>query len=100
MQICLEPCWVELVSTFEVMQPEKQVWKARTRQELTCRSGEPFEPSSVYNVLKVMTNSAAMFTKGKQENAEKFLTCLLNKMKEEMVTAINKYRKNTTTLVS
>ncbi|XP_067931748.1 ubiquitin carboxyl-terminal hydrolase 10-A-like [Watersipora subatra] len=82
---------VEFVNAFEVMQPEKQVEKARTRREL--RFGEPFEPSSVYNVLKVMTNSEAMFTKGKQEDAEEFLTCLLNKMKEEMATAINKYRK-------
>ncbi|XP_067932068.1 ubiquitin carboxyl-terminal hydrolase 10-A-like [Watersipora subatra] len=82
---------VEFVNAFEVMQPEKQVEKAKKRREL--RSGEPFEPSSVYNVLKAMTNSEAMFTKGKQEDAEEFLTCLLNKMNEEMVTAINKYRK-------
>ncbi|XP_067951841.1 ubiquitin carboxyl-terminal hydrolase 10-like, partial [Watersipora subatra] len=78
---------VEFVNAFEVMRPEKQINQAKKM------FGEPFEPSSVYNVLKAMTNSKAMFTRGKQGDAEEFLTCLLNKMNEEMVTAINKYRK-------
>ncbi|XP_067931754.1 ubiquitin carboxyl-terminal hydrolase 10-like [Watersipora subatra] len=78
---------VEFVNAFEVMRPEKQINQAKKM------FGEPFEPSSVYNVLKAMTNSEAMFTRGKQGDAEEFLTCLLNKMNEEMVTAINKYRK-------
>lgn len=47
--------------------------------------GIPFEPSYVYTVLK-NTSSAGVFSiEGRQEDAEEFLSCLLNGISDEML---------------
>lgn len=48
-------------------------------------SGVPFEPSYVYTMLK-NTSSAGVFSiEGRQEDAEEFLSCLLNGISDEML---------------
>lgn len=46
--------------------------------------GKSFEPNSMYNVLSVIQNNS-VFTMGQQEDAQEFLTCLLNGLNDEMV---------------
>lgn len=46
--------------------------------------GKPFEPSYMYNMLSVIQNNST-FTMGQQEDAQEFLTCLLNGLNDEMV---------------
>lgn len=66
--------------------PDKQGEKGKGKP--TLRKGDPFEPKSVYDVLTVMKTSDDTFQRGKQEDAEEFLTCLLNKLHEEAAEAI------------
>ena len=84
-------CRVEFVNEFHEMKPERQSEKGKRKRDL--RTGEPFEPSSVYNVLTVMKTSENTFQRGKQEDAEEFLTCLLNKLHEEIGEAIKENEK-------
>lgn len=46
-------------------------------------TGEPFEPSNVYKMLLIIQSSLS--TKGRQEDAQEFLSCILNGMHEEML---------------
>lgn len=43
--------------------------------------GKPFEPSSMLSVIQ----GNSLFTVGQQEDAQEFLTCLLNGLNDEMV---------------
>lgn len=45
--------------------------------------GEPFEPSYVYKMLSAIQSSLS--AKGRQEDAQEFLSCILNGMHEEML---------------
>ncbi|XP_065211966.1 ubiquitin carboxyl-terminal hydrolase 10-like isoform X2 [Planococcus citri] len=49
--------------------------------------GKPFEPSYMYNMLSVIQNNSS-FVMGQQEDAQEFLTCLLNGLNDEMVELI------------
>lgn len=59
--------------------------KSRSREDLSV--GNPFEPSSVYKVL--LESESFKVKEGRQEDAEEFLSCLLNMLEEEMRTLIN-----------
>lgn len=48
--------------------------------------GPPFEPSSIYNMLTLIKSNLS--EKGRQEDAEEFLGCVLNGAHEEMESAI------------
>lgn len=63
----------------------------RRRKDL--KLGEPFEPSGIYNVLTTMKTADNTFQRGKQEDAEEFLTFILNKLHEEMGESIKQYKE-------
>ncbi|XP_013409690.1 ubiquitin carboxyl-terminal hydrolase 10 isoform X2 [Lingula anatina] len=49
--------------------------------------GKPFEPVNVYKMLQLIKSNN--FMHGKQEDAEEFLSCVLNGLHDEMLAAIN-----------
>lgn len=51
---------------------------------IDIHSGVAFEPSYVYTMLK-HTSAAAFSVEGRQEDAEEFLSCLLNGINDEML---------------
>lgn len=51
------------------------------------RPGEPFEPVGVYQMLRKV-NTTLSIKQGRQEDAEEFLSCLLNGFHEEMIAAM------------
>lgn len=63
--------------------PNEQPSSRKGREN--CR---PLNPTIVYDVLPAMKSAANMFQRGKQEDAEEFLTCLLNTLHEEIGEAI------------
>ena len=66
--------------------PRKDRVHRRNEDTLTdVHCGVPFEPSYVYTMLK-NTSSAGVFSiEGRQEDAEEFLSCLLNGISDEML---------------
>lgn len=48
-------------------------------------SGVAFEPSFVYTMLKHTSAAGAFSVEGRQEDAEEFLSCLLNGINDEML---------------
>lgn len=58
---------------------EKAARKMDSFQELV--PGKPFEPNSMLSVIQ----GNSLFTVGQQEDAQEFLTCLLNGLNDEMV---------------
>ncbi|XP_064610884.1 uncharacterized protein LOC135475070 [Liolophura sinensis] len=81
---------VEFVNEFYPMQlkPVEKIEKGKKKvivQELI--PGPAFEPANVYKMLQVMESSSS-FKGGKQEDAEEFLSFVLNGLHEEMAAAI------------
>ena len=79
---------VEVVREFGPLQEDfrnQKRDKSRSREDLPV--GNPFEPSSVYKVL--LESESFKVKEGRQEDAEEFLSCLLNMLEEEMRTLIN-----------
>ncbi|GFQ92680.1 ubiquitin carboxyl-terminal hydrolase 10 [Trichonephila clavata] len=54
--------------------------------------GSPFQPDFIYDMLRDLKSDCL---KGQQEDAEEFLSFILNGMHEEMVKIIKNYEKNT-----
>lgn len=48
--------------------------------------GQPFEPVYIYNMLSRLKLNAF---EGRQEDAEEFLSCLLNGLHDEMLAAVS-----------
>lgn len=69
--------------------------KRRGKNEVRC--DKPLEPSAIYEVLPMMKSAENLFLHGRQEDAEEFLTCVLNTLHEEITEAIkqNKEAKGT-----
>ncbi|XP_011498862.1 PREDICTED: ubiquitin carboxyl-terminal hydrolase 10-B [Ceratosolen solmsi marchali] len=49
------------------------------------QSGVPFEPSYIYTILKNTSSAGVFSVEGRQEDAEEFLSCLLNGISDEML---------------
>ncbi|XP_054707677.1 ubiquitin carboxyl-terminal hydrolase 10-like [Uloborus diversus] len=60
----------------------------QSQQELQV--GQPFQPDFIYDMLKDLKSDCL---KGQQEDAEEFLSFILNNMHEEMVKLIKNYEK-------
>ncbi|XP_066596871.1 ubiquitin carboxyl-terminal hydrolase 10-A-like isoform X2 [Prorops nasuta] len=64
--------------------PKKE--KKRTQDLVaTIQSGSAFEPISVYRVLRHTVAAGHFSIEGRQEDAEEFLSCLLNGINDEML---------------
>jgi ubiquitin carboxyl-terminal hydrolase 10 len=77
---------VEFVNNFSYKQVkafEKQTENAKGTVKLDIKCGQPFEPVQVYKMLQVIDYEA--FKHGQQEDAEEFLSCILNRLHDEMV---------------
>ncbi|KAK3596874.1 hypothetical protein CHS0354_029053 [Potamilus streckersoni] len=77
---------VEFVNQFSQMsKPTDKGLKKQKYQDIV--PGPPFEPVYVYKMLQVIANNPH-FKYGKQEDAEEFLSCILDGMNEEMSATI------------
>lgn len=75
--------------------PRKDL-RAQKRGEdiaVDIQGGTAFEPSYVYTMLKNTSCSSVFSIEGRQEDAEEFLSCLLNGISDEMLEVILKIKK-------
>merc|ERR1719312_2089956 len=77
---------VEFVNEFtplEMMNKNQKKDKARKKEDLP--TGNALEPSYVYKTLLQLESETFKVVEGRQEDAEEFLTCLLNMISDEML---------------
>ena len=74
---------VLFASQFNEMLPQQSTEKTRDWNKKEVVMGMPFEPTYVYKLLSQVKTSLSQ--QGKQEDAEEFLSCILNGLHEEMV---------------
>lgn len=65
--------------------PRKDRIHKRGEDVIDIYSGVAFEPSYVYTMLKHTSAAGAFSVEGRQEDAEEFLSCLLNGINDEML---------------
>lgn len=82
---------VEFVHEFPLM--PKNLDKSQKKGVRDIYPGNPFEPSYVYKMLQLVQVNPH-FKHGKQEDAEEFLSCILDGMHEEMKAAVTLLTKN------
>ncbi|XP_020281748.1 ubiquitin carboxyl-terminal hydrolase 10 isoform X2 [Pseudomyrmex gracilis] len=58
--------------------------KDQRREDIDIYSGVAFEPSYIYAILKHKSFNGVFSVEGRQEDAEEFLSCLLNGINDEM----------------
>ena len=76
---------VEFVNEFtplEMMNKNQKKDKARKKEDLP--TGNALEPSYVYRTLLQLESETFKVIEGRQEDAEEFLTCMLNMISDEM----------------
>ena len=76
---------VEFVNEFtplEMMNKNQKKDKARKKEDLP--TGNALEPSYVYRTLLQLESETFKVVEGRQEDAEEFLTCMLNMISDEM----------------
>ena len=74
--------FVNEMSPLETMNKNQKKDKARKKEDLP--TGNPLEPSYVYKTLLNLESETFKVVEGRQEDAEEFLTCLLNMISDEM----------------
>lgn len=65
--------------------PRKDRVKRGEDTVMDIYSGIAFEPAYVYTMLKHTSAACAFSVEGRQEDAEEFLSCLLNGINDEML---------------
>ncbi|KAI4489830.1 hypothetical protein M0804_004012 [Polistes exclamans] len=65
-----------------------RVHKRGENSIVDIQSGMAFEPSYVYTMLKNTSSAGVFSVEGRQEDAEEFLSCLLNGINDEMLELI------------
>ncbi|CAH1779744.1 unnamed protein product [Owenia fusiformis] len=78
-------CIVNFMDNFTPHHVNKSLTKNKRTQDLL--SGSSFEPTQVYKMLQCL-ESNNVFKHGKQEDAEEFLSLILNGLHDEMVAAL------------
>ncbi|XP_008554104.1 ubiquitin carboxyl-terminal hydrolase 10-A [Microplitis demolitor] len=77
--------------------------RAQKNNESTAndiRMGIAFEPSYVYTMFKNSPSARGFSIDGRQEDAEEFLSCLLNSISEEMLELMKQTKSDSTTVIS
>ena len=70
-------------SEFNEMSPQQSAGKSRDWNKQEIVMGMPFEPKNVYQLLCQVKTPLSQ--QGKQEDAEEFLSCILNGLHDELV---------------
>lgn len=69
--------------------PDKSRLSRKTRvdkkDDITIENGVALEPSYMYTMLKYTSSAGVFPVEGRQEDAEEFLSCLLNAINDEML---------------
>jgi ubiquitin carboxyl-terminal hydrolase 10 len=82
-------CLIDFIHEFNpletISKPQKRE-KGRKKEEI--RIGGSLEPSYVYKMLLNLSSDTFKVIEGRQEDAEEFLTCLLNGTSDEMLALI------------
>ena len=81
------PLTDSMIAFFNRFEPVEVIHAPGRRESEEVNYGAPYEPKCVYEVLSVMKSSLS--EKGRQEDAEEFLSFLLNGIHDELV-ALNK----------
>ena len=76
---------VEFVHEFTPLEAmNKNQKKDKTRKKEDLPTGNALEPSTVYRTLLQLESETFKVVEGRQEDAEEFLTCMLNMLSDEM----------------
>ena len=60
----------------------------KIREKREVRPGPSFEPTMIYRMMSSGINTSLSVKQGRQEDAEEFLSCLLNGLHEEMLAVL------------
>ncbi|KAF7992221.1 hypothetical protein HCN44_001546 [Aphidius gifuensis] len=77
--------FTQLSSSSRLSRLEKRSQKKTKDTASDIQCGTAFEPSYVYTMLKNTSCSSVFSIEGRQEDAEEFLSCLLNGISDEML---------------
>lgn len=78
---------IDFIDQFEVIPVRTGKERGSAKKE-EPRFGTSFEPCSVYKMLSKI-RSETFKVEGRQEDAEEFLSCLLNGLHDEMIDVVN-----------
>ncbi|TRY74502.1 hypothetical protein TCAL_01665 [Tigriopus californicus] len=83
----LKSVW-DFVNQFEVMTNFPKLNRSKSKKTEDFPLGKSFEASSIYNMLLNLNNDTFKVIEGRQEDAEEFLTFLLNGINDEMMSIL------------
>lgn len=78
----------DFVNQFEVMTNFPKLNRSKSKKTEDLPLGKSFEASSIYNMLLNLNNDTFKVIEGRQEDAEEFLTFLLNGINDEMLSIL------------
>ncbi|XP_014260965.1 ubiquitin carboxyl-terminal hydrolase 10 isoform X3 [Cimex lectularius] len=84
-------CMIQFIKEFTpapVSKHGKRDKARKEKEESSCDMppvGSPFEPTYIYKMLRALRSEDSFHEEGRQEDAEEFLSLLLNKLNDEML---------------